>query len=48
MGNGNTFKNYTPEEIEHYLDQIIVQVEKMIEDNKAKNEEILIRDKKIW
>lgn len=47
MGNGNTFKNYTPEEIEHYLDQIIVQVEKMIEDNRAKNEEILIRDKKI-
>lgn len=47
MGNGNTFKNYTPEEIEHYLDQIIVQVEKMIEDNKAKNEEILARDKKI-
>ena len=47
MGNGNTFKNYTPEEIEKFLDQIIVQVEKMIADNKAKNEQILERDKKI-
>ena len=47
MGNGNTFKNYSPEEIEKFLDQIIVQVERMIEDNKAKNKEILDRDKKI-
>lgn len=47
MGNGRTFKNYTPEEIEKFLDQIIVQVEKMIADNKAKNEQILERDKKI-
>ena len=47
MGNGNTFKKYSPEEIEKFLDQIIVQVERMIEDNKAKNKEILDRDKKI-
>ena len=47
MENGRTFKNYTPEEIEKFLDQIIVQVEKMIADNKAKNEQILERDKKI-
>ena len=35
-----TFKNYTPEEVDHFLDQIIIQVERMIEDNKAKNKEI--------
>ena len=42
-----TFKNYTPEEVDHFLDQIIMQVEKMIEDNKAKNREIALRDAKI-
>ena len=42
-----TFKNYTPEEVDHFLDQIIIQVEKMIEDNKAKNKEIALRDAKI-
>jgi len=42
-----TFKNYTPEEVDHFLDQIIIQVEKMIEDNKAKNREIALRDAKI-
>lgn len=47
MENGRTFKNYSPEEIERFLDQVIVQVERMIEDNKAKNEQILERDKKI-
>ena len=47
MENGRTFKNYSPEEIEKFLDQVIVQVERMIEDNKAKNNEILERDKKI-
>ena len=41
------FKNYTPEEVDHYLEQIIIQVEKMIEDNKAKNREIALRDAKI-
>lgn len=45
--NGRTFKNYTPEEVDRFLDQIIVQVEKMIEDNKAKNNEIALRDQKI-
>ena len=42
-----TFKNYTPEEVDHFLDQIIIQVERMIEDNKAKNREIDLRDAKI-
>ena len=42
-----TFKNYSPEEVDHFLDQIIIQVERMIEDNKAKNREIALRDAKI-
>ena len=42
-----TFKNYSPEEVDHFLEQIIIQVEKMIEDNKAKNREIALRDAKI-
>lgn len=45
--NSRTFKNYTPEEIDRFLDQIIKQVERMIEDNKAKNQEIVLKDKKI-
>ena len=45
--NSKTFKNYSPEEVDHFLEQIIVQVEKMIEDNKTKNREIAIRDAKI-
>ena len=45
--NGRTFKNYTPEQIDQFLDQVIKQVEMMIEDNKAKNREIALRDKKI-
>ena len=44
---GNGFKNYSPEEVDRFLEQIIVQVEKMIEDNKAKNKEIALRDAKI-
>ena len=43
----STFKNYSPEEVDHFLEQIIIQVEKMIEDNKAKNREIALRDEKI-
>ena len=42
-----TFRNYTPEQVDQYLDQVIKQVERMIEDNKAKNREIALRDKKI-
>lgn len=42
-----TFRNYTPEQIDQFLDQIIKQVEHMIEDNKAKNMEIALKDKKI-
>lgn len=45
--NGRTFKNYTPEQVDQFLDQIINQVERMIEDNKAKNREIALKDKKI-
>ncbi len=45
--NVRTFKNYSPEEIDRFLEQIIKQVEKMIEDNKSKNVEISIKDKKI-
>ena len=45
--NSKTFKNYTPEQIDQFLDQIIKQVERMIEDNKSKNREIALRDKKI-
>ncbi len=45
--NGKTFKNYTPEEVDHILEQIISQVERMIEDNKAKNRELALKDKKI-
>ena len=44
---GNGFKNYSPEEVDRFLEQIIVQVEKMIEDNKAKNKELALKDKKI-
>ena len=47
MDNSRTFKNYTPEQVDQFLDQIIKQVEIMIEDNKAKNREIALRDKKI-
>ena len=47
MDNSRTFKNYTPEQIDQFLDQIIKQVERMIEDNKAKNREIALKDKKI-
>lgn len=47
MESGRTFKNYTPDEIDKFLDKIINQVEKMIEDNKSKNEEIILKDKRI-
>ncbi len=45
--NSRTFKNYSPEEVDRFLDQIIKQVERMIEDNKLKNQEIILKDKKI-
>ena len=45
--NSRTFKSYTPEQVDQFLDQVIKQVERMIEDNKAKNREIALRDKKI-
>ena len=45
--NSRTFKNYTPEQVDQFLDQVIKQVERMIEDNKTKNREIALKDKKI-
>ena len=47
MDNNRTFRNYTPEQIDQFLDSVIKQVEYMIEDNKSKNREIALRDKKI-
>ena len=47
MEEKRTFKNYTPEQIDSFLNQVINQVESMIENNKLKNEEIAIKDKKI-
>ena len=44
---GKNFKNYTPEEVDNFLEQIIKQVEIMIEDNKTKNAEIALKDRKI-
>ena len=45
--NSRTFKGYTPEQVDNFLDQIIKQVERMIADNKSKNNEIALRDRKI-
>ena len=42
-----TFKNYTPEEIDKFLNQVIEEVEKMIADGREKNKEIVLKDKKI-
>jgi len=47
MEEKRTFKNYSPEEVDRFLDQVIQTVERMIEDNKAKNQEIALKDKKI-
>lgn len=47
MDEKRTFKNYTPEEIDNFLNRIINQVESMIEDNKAKTKELIAKDKKI-
>ena len=47
MDNSRTFKNYTPEEVDSFLDQIIKQVEIMISDNRAKAREIELKDKRI-
>lgn len=45
--NSKTFSGYSKEQVDQLLDQIIKQVERMIEDNKAKNEIIAQKDKKI-
>ena len=36
-----TLHGYNPDEVNSYLDEIILQIEKMIESNRQKNEEIL-------
>ena len=41
------FNNYSPEEVDRFLEQIIIQVEKMIQDNKEKNKELALKDAKI-
>lgn len=45
--NARTFKNYTPEEVDHFLGQVIEQVEKMINESREKNKEIILKDRKI-
>lgn len=47
MEENKNFKNYSPEEIDAFLSSVIVQVEKMIEESKHKNELILVQDKRI-
>ena len=47
MEENKNFKNYSSEEIDAFLSSVIVQVEKMIEESKHKNELILIQDKRI-
>ena len=47
VNSDRTFKNYTPEEVDNFLNQVIKQVEKMIEESKVKNNEIALKDRKI-
>ena len=37
-----TLHGYNPEEVNSFLDEVINQVEKLIESNRQKNEEILL------
>ncbi len=47
MENGRTFRNYSPEEIDRFLDSVIKQVDIMIKDNKVKNQLLTEKDEKI-
>lgn len=42
-----TLRGYDPEEVNKFLDQVIVQVEKMVAELKVKDKEIALRDEKI-
>lgn len=42
-----TLRGYDPEEVNKFLDQVIVQVEKMVSELKAKDKEIALKDEKI-
>ena len=42
-----TLRGYDPEEVNKFLDQVIIQVEKMVNELKVKDQEIALRDKKI-
>ena len=43
----NKYSKYSPEEIDAFLNGVIAQVEKMIEESKIKNELIISKEKKI-
>ena len=47
MEENKKFNNYSSEEIDAFLNGVIVQVEKMIEESKHKNELIVSQEKKI-
>lgn len=42
-----TLRGYDPEEVNKFLDQVIVQVQKLVGDLKLKEQEIALKDKKI-
>lgn len=42
-----TLRGYDPEEVNKFLDQVILQVEKMVSELKVKDKEIALRDEKI-
>lgn len=42
-----TLRGYDPEEVNKFLDQVIVQVQKLVGDLKVKEQELALKDKKI-
>lgn len=47
MEENNKYSKYSPEEIDAFLNGVIAQVEKMIEESKIKNELIISKEKRI-
>ena len=47
MKENNKYSKYSPEEIDAFLNGVISQVEKMIEESKIKNELIISKEKRI-
>ena len=47
MKENNKYSKYSPEEIDTFLNGVIAQVEKMIEESKIKNEIIISKEKRI-